>query len=50
LGVVLLGIALFIKLAPQDIVQHYLNQIEYGSHDFDDDEVVDTTYSVVDDE
>jgi len=48
LGVILLGIALFIKLAPQDIVQNYLDQMEYG--DLDDGEVVDTTYSVMDED
>ena len=52
LGVVLLGIALFIKLAPSDIVQNYLHKLEYGSDelDFDDDDVVDTTYSVMDED
>ena len=52
LGVILLGIALFIKLAPQDIVQGYLNKLEFGDDDldFDDDDVVDTTYSVMDED
>ena len=52
LGVILLGIALFIKLAPPDIVQGYLNKLEYGDDDidFDDDDVVDTTYSVMDED
>ena len=52
LGVVLLGIALFIKLAPQDVVQDYLYKLEYGDDgtDFDDDDVVDTTYSVIDED
>jgi len=52
LGVILLGIALFIKLAPPDIVQGYLNKLEYGDDDidFDDDDVVDTTYSVIDED
>lgn len=52
LGVVLLGIALFIKLAPSDIVQGYMNKLEYGDDDidFDDDDVVDTTYSVMDED
>jgi len=48
LGVILLGIALFIRLCPPEIVQAYLNQLEYG--DLDDDEVVDTTYSVMDED
>ena len=52
LGVVLLGIALFIKLAPSDIVQGYMNKLEYGDDDidFDDDDVVDTTYSIMDED
>jgi len=52
LGVILLGIALFIKLAPQDIVQGYMNKLEYGDDDIDlnDDDVVDTTYSVIDED
>jgi uncharacterized membrane protein YkvA (DUF1232 family) len=52
LGVILLGIALFIKLAPPDIVQGYMNKLEYGDDDidFDDDDVVDTTYSVMDED
>jgi len=52
LGVILLGIALFIKLAPPDIVQGYMNKLEYGDDDidFDDDDVVDTTYSVIDED
>ena len=48
LGVILLGIALFIKLCPPEIVQAYLDRIEFG--DIDDDEVVDTTYSVIDED
>ena len=52
LGVVLLGLALFIKLAPQDVVQDYLFKLEYGDGDIDldDDDVVDTTYSVIDED
>ncbi len=48
LGVILLGMTLFVKLCPPEIVEYYLNQLEYG-HDFysDDDETVDTTYRVV---
>jgi uncharacterized membrane protein YkvA (DUF1232 family) len=48
LGIILLGIALFIKLSPPELVQAYLDQMEYG--DLDDDEVVDTTYSVMDED
>jgi uncharacterized membrane protein YkvA (DUF1232 family) len=49
LGVILLGIALFIKLCPQDIVQEHLDELETGPAPKDDD-VVDTTYQVVDDD
>jgi uncharacterized membrane protein YkvA (DUF1232 family) len=48
LGVILLGIALFVKLAPPEIVQAYLDQMEFGN--LDDDEVIDTTYSVMDED
>ena len=47
LGVILLGIALFIKLAPPEIVQGYLDDMEYGDLD---DEAIDTSYRVLDDE
>jgi uncharacterized membrane protein YkvA (DUF1232 family) len=51
LGIILLGIALFVRLCPPDIVDYYRNQLEYGN-DFepDDDETVDTTYRVVDED
>ncbi len=49
LGVVLLGIALFIKLAPQNIVENYLHNLEFGDLS-DDDEVINTSYSVVDED
>jgi uncharacterized membrane protein YkvA (DUF1232 family) len=50
LGVILLGMALFVKLCPQEIVNYYLNQLEYGdaaTHELDNDETIDTTYRVV---
>ncbi len=47
IGVVLLGMALFVKLCPTDIVADYLNQLEYGSLD-DSNEAIDTTYRIVD--
>lgn len=52
LGVILLGMALFVKLCPSYLVEQYRNQLEYGSHGmFDDkDETVDTTYRVVGEE
>jgi uncharacterized membrane protein YkvA (DUF1232 family) len=52
LGVILLGMALFVKLCPPHLVEHYRNQLEYGSHgNYDDkDETVDTTYRVVGEE
>jgi uncharacterized membrane protein YkvA (DUF1232 family) len=48
LSVILVGMALFVKLCPPEIVQGYLNQLEYG--DLSDDEVVDTTYRVIDED
>jgi uncharacterized membrane protein YkvA (DUF1232 family) len=56
LGVILLGVALFIKLAPPDVVEYYQNLIEYGEDTStqpapaEDDETIDTTYHVLDDE
>jgi hypothetical protein len=48
LGVILLGMALFVKLCPQDIVERYQNQLEYGSDS--EGEAVDTTYRIVDED
>ena len=50
LGVILLGMALFVKLSPPDIVEYYLHQLEYGKGLGHMDEVVDTTYRVIDEE
>lgn len=49
LGVILLGMTLFVKLCPTNIVEHYQNQLEYGP-DLSNDEAVDTTYRVVDED
>jgi uncharacterized membrane protein YkvA (DUF1232 family) len=49
LGVILLGMALFVKLSPQEIVQYYENLLEYGDL-YSDDETVDTTYRVIDED
>ncbi len=46
IGVILLGMALFVKLSPPEVVEQHLNELEYGK-DFYDDETVDTTYRVV---
>ena len=48
LGVILLGMTLFVKLCPQNIVENYQNQLEYGSDS--DDEAVETTYRVMDED
>jgi uncharacterized membrane protein YkvA (DUF1232 family) len=48
LGVILLGVALFLKLCPPNVVAYYQNQLEYGSEE--NGEAVDTTYRVVDEE
>ena len=46
LGVILLGMALFVKLAPPEVVEQHLLELDYGK-DFYDDEAVDTTYRVI---
>jgi uncharacterized membrane protein YkvA (DUF1232 family) len=46
LGIIMLGIAMFIKLCPQDIVQDHIAELESGGTN--DDDVVDTTYEIVD--
>lgn len=48
LGVILLGMALFVKLCPPDLVEYYRNQLEYDSDP--NDEAVDTTYQVIDED
>lgn len=48
-GVILLGLALFVKLSPPEIVQDYENQLEYGDL-YADEDTVDTTYRVVDED
>ncbi len=48
LGVILLGMALFVKLAPPEVVEQHLMELDYGKDFYDDDdETVDTTYRVV---
>ena len=47
LGVILLGMALFVKLCPPELVEYYLNKLEYGNNFYNDNETVDTTYRVV---
>jgi uncharacterized membrane protein YkvA (DUF1232 family) len=53
LGVILLGMTLFVKLCPSELVEYYLYQLEYGPESRrsqDDDETIDTTYRVVGEE
>ena len=47
IGVILLGMALFVKLSPSEVVEQHLMALEYGKDFYDDDETVDTTYRVV---
>ena len=50
LGVILLGMTLFIKLCPPDIVEQYTRLLDYGSDahtDLDTDETVDASYRVL---
>lgn len=49
LGVILLGMALFVKLCPPNIVEFYQNQLEYGP-DHDEGEAVDAAYHVMDED
>ena len=49
LGVILLGMALFVRLAPRNVVEGYENQLEYGDM-YSDDETVDTTYRLIDED
>lgn len=50
MGVILLGMSLFVKLSPPEIVQYYLHQLEYGNDFYDEGETVDTTYRIVDED
>ena len=53
LGVILLGLALFVKLSPPELVEYYRQQIEYGhqpSVDALDEDSIDTTYKILDDD
>lgn len=47
LGIILLGMALFVKLCPTDIVQDHLDDLEYGP-DPNDDDVIDANYRLID--
>ena len=52
-GVILLGLTLFVKLCPPSIVEEYVRQLEYGNDfyiDSDNDETVDATYRIVDED
>jgi hypothetical protein len=46
---VLLGLKLFVELCPQDLVEALRYEIAYGNP-VSDDEVIDTTYQILDDE
>ncbi len=46
IGVILLGMALFVKLCPPEIVQNYVNQLAYGQ----DNEIIDVPYRVIDED
>jgi hypothetical protein len=52
-GVVLLGLKLFVELCPRDLVQRLRDEIEYGTPISDNDDggqVIDATYQILDDE
>ncbi len=46
-GVLLLALALFVKLAPRERVEHYEYQLEYGDAD---GETINTTYHILDED
>ncbi|MFQ5614355.1 MAG: YkvA family protein [Anaerolineae bacterium] len=49
LAILLLGAKLFIELSPADLVDRIRHELTYG-HPLADDEVMDATYRVIDDE
>ena len=53
LGVIWLGLKLFVELCPRDLVERLRDEIEYGPAVKDDDDggqVIDATYEILDDE
>lgn len=51
IAVILLGLKLFIELSPTDLVNRLRDEINYGPlHGDDNDEVIDATYHVLDDD
>lgn len=49
LGVIMLGLSLFVKLCPPELVEYYRHKLEFGD-DTLDSETIDTTYRVIDEE
>lgn len=47
LGILLLAMTLFVKLCPSDIVQYYMDKLEYGDGA---DDIIDSTYKVLKDQ
>jgi hypothetical protein len=53
IGVIWLGLKLFVELCPHDLVERLRDEIEYGPAVKDDDDggqVIDATYEILDDE
>jgi len=50
IAVILLGNKLFVEVAPQDVVKRLRDEINYGTLLDDDDQVIDTTYHLMDDD
>jgi uncharacterized membrane protein YkvA (DUF1232 family) len=52
LGVILLGMALFLKLCPPDVVAEHRDELEYGEsfENGGDDDVIDASYRIIDKE
>jgi uncharacterized membrane protein YkvA (DUF1232 family) len=48
IGVILLGMALFVRMCPPHLVEYYQNLLEYGPSE--NDTAVDTTYRIIDED
>ena len=47
-GVILLGMTLFVKLCPPELVDYYAKQLEYGADFFNDNETIESSYRRID--
>jgi uncharacterized membrane protein YkvA (DUF1232 family) len=49
-GVILLGMTLFVKLCPPELVDHYAKQLDYGADFFNDNETVESSFRRIDED